>query len=71
MTAKKKQETATVKVTLRRSPIGQSPRQGATLQSMGLRKLNQTVELQDNPSIRGMIAKVAHLVEVGDQGSEG
>jgi large subunit ribosomal protein L30 len=31
---------------------------------MGLRKLNQTVELQDNPSIRGMIAKVAHLVQV-------
>jgi large subunit ribosomal protein L30 len=55
---------ATVKVTLRKSPIGRSPRQGQTLQSMGLRKLNQTVELQDNPSIRGMIAKVAHLVEV-------
>jgi large subunit ribosomal protein L30 len=63
--AKKKVETpATVSVTLKRSPIGRSPRQGNTLLSMGLRKLHQTVELQDNPSTRGMIAKVAHLVVV-------
>jgi large subunit ribosomal protein L30 len=66
MATKKTETAATVTVTLRRSPIGRSPRQGQTLQSMGLRKLNQTVELQDNPSIRGMIAKVAHLVEVGE-----
>lgn len=66
MAAKKTAAPATVKVTLRKSPIGRSPRQGLTLQSMGLRKLNQTVELQDNPSTRGMIAKVAHLVEVGE-----
>ncbi|HYP59219.1 MAG TPA: 50S ribosomal protein L30 [Thermomicrobiales bacterium] len=64
-----KQESATigtVKVTLKRSPIGRSPRQGQTLQSMGLRRLNQTVELQDTPSTRGMIAKVAHLVSVDE-----
>jgi large subunit ribosomal protein L30 len=64
--AKKSEAPATVKVTLRRSMIGCSPRQEQTLQSMGLRKVNQTVELQDNPSIRGMIAKVAHLVEIGE-----
>jgi large subunit ribosomal protein L30 len=66
MATKETETAATVKVTLRKSPIGRSPRQGQTLQSMGLRKLHQTVELQDNPSIRGMIAKVAHLVEVSE-----
>lgn len=63
------QETTTagvVKVTLKRSPIGRTARQGQTLQSMGLRRLNQTVELQDTPSTRGMIAKVAHLVSVDE-----
>ena len=60
-------ETAgTIKVTLKRSSIGRSPRQGLTLQSMGLRRLHQTVELQDTPANRGMIAKVAHLVAVGE-----
>jgi large subunit ribosomal protein L30 len=60
------QNVAMVKVTLKRSPIGRSPRQGQTLHSMGLRRLNQTVELQDTPSTRGMIAKVAHLVSVDE-----
>ena len=65
----KKQEDApgTVKVTLKRSAIGRSPRQGQTLISMGFRRLNQTVELQDNASTRGMIAKVSHLVSVDEQ----
>jgi large subunit ribosomal protein L30 len=60
------QNVATVKVTLKRSPIGRTARQGQTLQSMGFRRLNQTVELQDTPSTRGMIAKVAHLVSVDE-----
>jgi large subunit ribosomal protein L30 len=65
--AKKQEETpAVVKVTLKRSPIGRSARQGQTLISMGLRRLHQTVELQDTPSTRGMIAKVSHLVSVGE-----
>ena len=67
MATKKSESAGLIKVTLRRSPIGRSPRQGLTLQSMGLRKLNQTVELQDNPSIRGMIAKVSHLVSIDEQ----
>ncbi|HRA48292.1 MAG TPA: 50S ribosomal protein L30 [Thermomicrobiales bacterium] len=58
--------TKTVKVTLKKSPIGRPERQGKTLESMGLRKLHQTVELQDNESIRGMIAKVSHLVQVDE-----
>ena len=66
MTAARNESTGLIKVTLRRSPIGRSERQGLTLKSMGLRKLNQTVELQDNASIRGMIAKVSHLVSVDE-----
>ena len=66
----KKQDEAprTVKVTLKRSAIGQSARQGKTLISMGFRRLNQTIELQDTASTRGMIAKVSHLVSVDEQG---
>ncbi len=67
MTDKTSEETsvnATVKVTLIRSTIGRPKDQGATVRSMGLRKLHQTVELPDNPSVRGMVAKVKHLVSV-------
>ena len=60
------ESTPTIKVTLKRSAIGRDKRQGLTLQSMGLRKPNQTVELQDTPATRGMIAKVSHLVAVGE-----
>lgn len=56
----------TVKVTLKRSSIGRNQSQGLTLQSMGLRRLHQTVELRDTPATRGMIAKVAHLVSVDE-----
>jgi large subunit ribosomal protein L30 len=62
--AQKPETPATVRVTLKKSPIGRPPDQGLTLTSMGLRKLHQTVELQDNQSIRGMINKVSHLVTV-------
>ena len=66
MAKDKNESTGLIKVTLRKSPIGRPERQGQTLKSMGLRKLNQTVELQDNSSIRGMIAKVSHLVSVDE-----
>jgi large subunit ribosomal protein L30 len=54
----------TIKVTLVRSTIGRPKNQELTVRSMGLRKLNQTVELPDNDAIRGMVTKVRHLVEV-------
>ena len=54
----------TVKVTLTRSVIGEKPKTRATVEGLGLRKLNQTVEQADSPSLRGMLAKVSHLVEV-------
>ncbi len=49
-----------------RSAIGFSRRQRATLRGLGLRRLNQTVEVTDTPAIRGMIRKVSHLVVVED-----
>jgi len=53
-----------IKVRYVRSEIGYDRRQRATLRGLGLRRLNQSVELQDRPEIRGMLAKVKHLVEV-------
>ena len=51
-------------IKLTKSPIGYSYRQKRTVRALGLRRMNQTVEHQDTPVIRGMIAKVAHLVTV-------
>ena len=53
-----------LKVTLVKSPIGAVPKNKATVEALGLRKLHKTVELPDNAAVRGMIAKVKHLVEV-------
>ena len=47
-----------------RSEIGYTRRQRATLKGLGLRRLHQIVELEDTPSVRGMISKVSHLVTV-------
>jgi large subunit ribosomal protein L30 len=51
-----------VKVTMVRSPIGCPPDQRATLKGLGLTHLHQQRELEDNPSVRGMIFKVKHLI---------
>jgi large subunit ribosomal protein L30 len=53
-----------IKVTLVRSVIGRPPDQRTTVASLGLKRVNQTVELVDTPSNRGMITKVRHLVVV-------
>lgn len=53
-----------LKVTLKRSVIGQKPKTRATVESLGLRKLHQTREHTDTPALRGMLHKVRHLVEV-------
>lgn len=57
-------EKKTLKVTQIRSPIGRTQDQHATLRGLGLYKLNRTRELEDTPAVRGMIAKVHHLVRV-------
>ena len=46
------------------SPIGRKPEQRQTLVGLGLNKVGRTKELEDTPAVRGMIRKVAHLVEV-------
>ncbi|MDY6878238.1 MAG: 50S ribosomal protein L30 [Chloroflexota bacterium] len=51
-------------VTLTKSPIGYSYRQKRTVRALGLRRMHQTVEQKDTPAVRGMIAKVEHLVMV-------
>ncbi|NCC95873.1 MAG: 50S ribosomal protein L30 [Synergistales bacterium] len=50
-------------ITWKKSAIGRPPRQGRTVKALGLKKLNSTVVHEDTPQIRGMVAKVAHLVE--------
>jgi large subunit ribosomal protein L30 len=54
----------TLQVKLVKSPIGYEKSQKATVKALGLTKLHQTVEKVDNPAIRGMIAKISHLLEV-------
>jgi len=53
-----------LRITLRRSRIGTSPRQREVLRGLGLRRINASVLRPDDPAIRGMVAKVSHLVEV-------
>lgn len=53
-----------LKVTQTRSLIGIKPKQRGTLRALGLRGISQTREHDDNPVIRGMIAKVPHLIRV-------
>jgi large subunit ribosomal protein L30 len=62
--AKAASKEKVIRITLVRSPIGYSKRQKATVQALGLRRMNQTVEQVDTLVLRGMIAKVSHLVEV-------
>ena len=53
-----------VKITLIKSPIDKTKRQKDTLTALGFRKVNQTVEHEDNAQIHGMIRVVQHLVQV-------
>jgi large subunit ribosomal protein L30 len=62
--------STTLRVTQRRSRNGSDKRQLDTLRSLGLRRIGQSVEVADNPQIRGMLHKVRHLVEVADSGAE-
>ena len=54
----------TIIVTQKKSPIGRQSYQRRTLIGLGLNKIGRSKELEDTPSIRGMIGKVKHLVEV-------
>ena len=53
-----------LKITQIRSKIGYKPKARATLEALGLRKIHQTVELPDIPSVRGMVQKIGYLLKV-------
>ena len=53
-----------LKITLVKSPIGSVPKQRATVEALGLKKLHKTVEMPDNGAVRGMIQNVRHQVKV-------
>ncbi len=59
---------ANLRVTQVKSTIGSKPKQRGTMRALGLRRIDHTVELPDRPEIRGMLARVAHLVEVEEAG---
>jgi large subunit ribosomal protein L30 len=61
---------AEIEITQVRSVIGRVQSQRATMRSLGLRRMHQTVTMPDRPEIRGMIRKVAHLVEVRYPGED-
>ncbi|HTP41303.1 MAG TPA: 50S ribosomal protein L30 [Nitrospiria bacterium] len=62
-------KTSKLEITLRRSPIGHPDTQRRVLKALGLRRLRQCVVRDDHPTIRGMVNKVAHLVEVRSHAS--
>jgi large subunit ribosomal protein L30 len=53
-----------IKITQTRSKIGYNKRQRATLEALGLKKINHSVELENTPQILGMVQKVSHLVKI-------
>jgi len=59
----------TLRITQVRSTIGIKPKQRGTLRALGLRRINHTVEHNDRPEIRGMVARVPHLVVVEEVSS--
>lgn len=60
-------QSKVLEITLVKSAIGYSQRHKATVRALGLRRLHQTVEQVDTPALRGMLAKVAHLVHVKEK----
>ncbi|MBI1963819.1 MAG: 50S ribosomal protein L30 [Candidatus Rokubacteria bacterium] len=57
----------TLRIRLTRSLIGLSPKQEATVRALGLRRINQEVAHQDTETVRGMIAKVPHVLRVSHE----
>lgn len=54
----------TLRITLNRSPSGRKPKRAATLRALGLRRINQTVEVGATPQILGMTVKVSDLITI-------
>ncbi len=64
MSDKKENTEKIVRITLVHSPIGYSKKHKGTVRALGLRRLHQTVEHVDTPTLRGMLYKINHLVVV-------
>jgi large subunit ribosomal protein L30 len=58
----------TVKVTLVRSPIGALPKHKLCLQGLGLKRMHQSVEVEDTPAVRGMINKISYMLAIKGEG---
>ena len=67
MSKAKASKNKAVRITLVKSPIGYSKRQKATVQALGLHRMQQTVEQVDSVTLRGMLAKVSHLVKIEEE----
>lgn len=67
MSKSKTSKDKTVRITLVKSPIGYSKRQKATVQALGLRRMQQTIEQVDSVTLRGMLAKVSHLIKIEEE----
>ena len=55
---------STIKIKLVKSPIGKIPKHRKTIKALGLKKINQVVEKNDTPQIRGMLKQVDYMIEV-------
>jgi len=60
----KKAAGKALRITLVKSPIGYKKDQKATVRALGLSRMNQTVEHNDSPTVRGMLDKISHLIKV-------
>lgn len=67
---KKKSTPSKVRVTLKKSGIGYTVRQKATLKALGFHHLHETVVHEDNAAVRGMLNKISHLVEIETETEE-
>lgn len=61
-------KTKQLRITLVKSTIGQKPKVRATVESLGLRKIRQSVERPDTPDVRGMVFRAQHLLDVEEVG---
>lgn len=67
MATKAKKAPKMLKITYFRSAIGRDKRQKDVVRGLGFTKLNQVVERPDTPEIRGMVAKICHLVKIVEE----
>lgn len=67
MPEKKKKEPSRIRIEQIRSPIGRPQPQRLVLQSLGLRRIRHVVEREDTPAVRGMVAKIPHLVRIVEE----